>query len=165
MASLAEFGTNLSEFYLFSVQEMFVLPIPWKFPVLANWLLHRCCWLLISGLVYPGHVSCCLEIRDSFPHVVQQKCPYFPADKRNLQIMILACVQFSVETHVCIWVLNQWAYICFYCSMVLFWDGQIIFSRVSYFKIYFLDSKVSYSHKSHKNHPNTMLCYITTGKG
>lgn len=121
-------------------------------------------WLWISSLVYPGHVSCCLEIRDSFPDVVQHKCPYFPADKRNLQV-ILACVQFSVERYICILVLNQWAYICFYYSTCLFWESQIIFSRVTCFlKKYFLNSKVNYSHKSHKNYPNTILCYSTTGK-
>lgn len=44
-------------------------------------------YLLILSLVYPGHASCCLEITDSLstcPHVVQQKCPYFPADKRKV---------------------------------------------------------------------------------
>lgn len=92
--------------------------------------------ILLAAGIKPGvrrTCICCPEIRDSFPHVVQQKCPYFPADKRKLQVMILACVQFLVERYVCILVLNQWVYICFYCSVGLFYEGQIIFYRVSNF--------------------------------
>lgn len=126
MASLTEFGGNLSAFYLFSVQEMFVFPVPWKFPeILANWLLHLFCWLLVSSLVYPGHVSSCLETRDSFPYVVQKKCLYFPACKKISRWWCLLVSSFQWKDKFVFWLWTKIVSIA----------AQACFMRVKLFSI------------------------------
>lgn len=145
MASLAEFGPIVNQNFIFFF--LYRKCFSWQFhESLQKFQLTAAPILLVSSLVYPGHVSCCLEIRDSFPHVVQQKCPYFPADKRNPGDDPCLCPVFSGKMRLYLGFEPVGLHEFLLNHRLVLWASNYFLEGQLFFKKYFPYSKVIYSH-------------------